>query len=77
EQVDARGAQFNGAMLTQSHWKDCRLDGANFSESTADSLYMNGCSLQGALFTNVRWNKTNWAQCHGEDLDLSGAQLQA
>ena len=77
EQVDARGAQFNGAILTQSYWKDCRLDGANFSDSTADSSHMNACSLQGALFTNVRWNKAYWAQCSGEDLDLSGAQLEA
>ncbi|MNE88033.1 Pentapeptide repeats (8 copies) [compost metagenome] len=60
EKVDARGAQFTGAILTDSHWKDCRLDGASFCDSTADSLYMSACSLHGALFNRVRWSKAYW-----------------
>jgi len=77
EQVDARGAQFNGAMLTQSYWKDCAWTAPIFREHRGLVVHERVFIAGRIVHEMCVGNKTSWAQCHGEDLDLSGAQLQA
>jgi uncharacterized protein YjbI with pentapeptide repeats len=83
--VNLAGAVFADGVLQEVAFKDCFLDGANFTSAMANGMKLDGSSLvgsifvdtqlEGATFINSVLNRIDMRECRIEEADFTSAKL--